>query len=149
MDQDGFAFGQPPAGDDIVIDSEHILGQAGRFQQAQACGDRQAERGFGNTVIGIAATDHQRADGIAKAQAGHARAERDNRAGDFEAGHIGGPGGRWIAASALQAIGTVDTCSRHFDQDLTLSGHWYRAGFKGDDLGAAGSRKTDLAHGCR
>ena len=94
MNEQRLAGLEAPAREDVVVDGEEGFRHARRLNQAQAFGNRQAERGGGDAIIGVAAGAEQRADLVADAQARRRPApSAAMRPDDLEPRHMDSPGG--------------------------------------------------------
>jgi hypothetical protein len=79
-----------------------------------------------DAVFGVAAANDQGHDRVGFLPARNAVTARDDRAGDFESGNVGGPG-RWrIEAHALHDVRSVDAGGSDLDQDLARARFRYR-----------------------
>ena len=161
VDQQPFAGLQRRAAKDIVPDREERLRQRCRLRGAKGRGDRQRLWRGHDAIFGVAAAGDQRRDRIADPPAARAAAgrddlgrrddftDRDDLAGEFEAGNVGDAFGRRIQAPALQHVGAVDPRRRHPHQQLVRArrGHRPRAGDQ--RLQPAGGGDFDRRHRLR
>jgi hypothetical protein len=114
----GLAGLQGPVLEDIGVDREHRLRQAGGLDEVEVAGDRQGVAGVADRELGVAAAAQQGADAVALAPApgghgdgpGHLQAHRRGRAGR-----------RRVEAQALDDVGPVDAGGPDLDQDLALA----------------------------
>ena len=122
------------------------------FRQGSRLDERKAGRnrhgvGLGDhAILRVTAARHEGGDLIADGEPRCASAPGDDPAGDFEARRRGRPGGRRIAAGALQDIGPVDAGGRDLDENF--AGRRLRDGQPDgfEHLGTAGGRDGDGVH---
>jgi len=118
-------------------------------QTVRQFADRHRVVLVGEAIFGVAAAAHQRHDAVPDFPARHAGTERDDLAGDFEAGNIRCAGRRRIAALALHDIRAIDAGGCHLDQDLTVAGRRHCALFGHERLGSAGGLDANDGHAGR
>jgi hypothetical protein len=87
VNQDRLTLARPAALEHIVPDGEERFRDSRRLIERQARGHRQAQRGIGQAIVGIAAARHQRADLLAQQRLIHALAQRDDFARNFQSGN--------------------------------------------------------------
>jgi len=130
MDQEALARLQATAIEHIGPHGEERLGERRRPHGVVALGKGQALRHRRTAILGIAAAGHQGADRVADLPARDAIPERDDLAGDLQAGNIGSTRRRRIAALALQDVRPIDPGRRDLDQHFAgrRMGRWPLAG---------------------
>ena len=144
MDQQRFAGPELAQLKHVEPNGEKCLGQGCSVHGAQADGDREALRGRGHGVFGIAAAGQQRADGVAGLPPVYVGTQRLDRAGDLQARDRRDTRTQRVATRGLQHIGAIQARSRDFNQDLARAG---RGDGRFDDAKlAAGLNDFDLSH---
>jgi hypothetical protein len=97
-------------------------------------------------VLGVSAAGHQGGDAVAHFPFAHGAIDRDDFAGDLEAGNVGSPLRRWIESHALHHVGPVHSGRRDLHQDFARAGRRHRAILGNENLRSAGRADTDGSH---
>ena len=147
MDEDGVAVGGKAPLEQVDPHGEEGLGHGRSLGHAQDFGDGQAGATGGEAIFGIAAAGDEGADAAADRRAGRIT-DRDDGAGNFEPGDVGGAGRGGVIAHPLEDVGAVDAGGGDLDQHFAGAGcrHGTRHGF--EDLRAAGLADLDRGHCC-
>src|SRR3546814_9806377 len=116
VDGEALVIPEASALEDVVPDREERLGQRRGTDHVESVGNGQDLRRRRSAVFGIAPTGQEGADLLADLQVADAHSQRDDGSGHLQAGQGAGPGGRRIAALALQHVGPVDAGGGDLDQ---------------------------------
>ena len=133
----------------VVPDREERLRDRCRLDHREVRRHRQRMALIGGAVLRVAAADHQRHHLVAELPALHARTERRDLAGDFEAGNVGRAFRRRVESLPLHHVRTIDAGGRDLDQDFALAERWDRALLRHQHLRPASGADPDHGHGRR
>src|SRR5439155_7341425 len=143
VDEDRFARLEAATIEQIRPDREERLGNCGGRRRVETVRYRQALRRWRDTVLRVSAAGNERAHLLANRPAGHALADRFDRARHFESRYIGGTG-RWrISAATLQNVRSVHAGCHHPDQHVARCGLGLRALHRHQNFRTAGLSYLD------
>ena len=123
VNHEGLAGRQGAVLEDVGVDGEHRLGQAGGLGEGQARRHGQGVTGVADRELRIAAPAQQGADAVALPPAA---GRMDDFAGDLEAHGHRRAGRRRIEAHPLENVRPVDAGRFHLDQDFAGRGRGTR-----------------------
>ena len=146
MHEERLARGKAPTLEGVVPDGEEGLGYGRGRDRRQVGRDRQRVAFMREAVFGVTAADDERHDLVAILPAGGPGPARDDFAGDFEPGNIGGARGRRIKAHPLHDVGPVDAGGGDLDQNLAGARRRRRALLRDQNVRSARRADRDDRH---
>ena len=146
VDEDGLAFGELPAIEEVGPDREERLWNRGGLARPEPAGQRQRLRFRHDAVLGVAAAGDERADAVAFAPARDVGTDSRHGARNFEARQIRNAWWRRVLAEPLQNVRTVD--ARRFDahQKLSRARRGCRPIDQAQHFWSTGSRDLNRSH---
>ena len=99
-----------------------------------------------NTILGVTASGHQRADAIAGADRNDTFADADDQTGDLQARNVRRAGWRRIVALALHHVGPIHPGGNDSNEDLARPWLRRRALSQAQNLGSARRQYLDGCH---